>query len=574
MKLSGVSRSVTGWLAQHRQTILIVFAVLVAIEVTGQLVYPHHKALPLAQLRASPVGGHDRSQIVQRIQQDFYQADATIELAGQSHTVSLARLGATVNADAMAAELTDYSIAERLLPLSIFFHRPEVTSFEVDFSNRQLDEQISDVAAKLSFSPVDAGLAIDDGELVVTKSKNGRQVEVEQLKSNVISTKYQRIHTTIKSPSSVKKPQLSDASIASVRDEAESILARPIEIRVSDNSQLIQPARQEIAKLLKIENSPDQQTLKLNVNKQAVADYAEAVWRQSKVDPEVTTVKLVDGKEDARDLGQPGLGIDRQLLADDLAVSLLDGQPTGIYLQYQRQPIDSPISYQRTYTSSQRGLSAYVSQLTADGNIKLAVRQLGGTGWQATGGANDSIPSASTYKLYVMLRVFSEIDSQKMSWNSRILDTNAATCFERIIVVSSNPCAEEWLRKFGRSATNSFLRAKGFSAGTVFPDNGAARTTVADLSKFLVQLENSSLVSGQHRTMLLEKMNRQIYRQGVPSGTDAKVYDKVGFLWDYVHDAAIVRHPKGTYVIVVMTKGASYQRIAEITKQVERILYK
>ena len=74
--------------------------------------------------------------------------------------------------------------------------------------------------------------------------------------------------------------------------------------------------------------------------------------------------------------------------------------------------------------------------------------------------------------------------------------------------------------------------------------------------------------------MLLEKMNRQIYRQGVPSGTDAKVYDKVGFLWDYVHDAAIVRHPKGTYVIVVMTKGASYQRIAEITKQVERILYK
>jgi len=51
------------------------------------------------------------------------------------------------------------------------------------------------------------------------------------------------------------------------------------------------------------------------------------------------------------------------------------------------------------------------------------------------------------------------------------------------------------------------------------------------------------------------------------------VHDKVGFLWDYVHDTAIVNHPKGNYVMTIMTKGQSYAAIAAVTREVERIMY-
>ncbi len=574
MKLPDSTRRFTSWLGSHRRTIIVVFAVTLLVQVTGQLVYPHERALPFAKLQGRAVGAHKRADIVRQVQQDFYTAKATLRAGQLSQTVALSQLGATVNADAMAAELTEYSLTERLLPFSLFLKKPNVPVYEVDFNNQQLSKEAAAIAKKLSLPPLDAALAISDGELVVTSSRNGQTVKISQLKMAITAAKYSSKKTTIAATVSVAKPQVSDASIAAVRQQAEAVLARTITIVVTDSGQVVQASAPEIAKLLKIENKPDGQAIQLAVNKSAVADYVEKVWSQSKVEPEPTTIKLVDGKVSSEDSGQSGLGINRQYVVDELSTRLLDGQAEPVYVQYQPQPIASPVSYQREYTASQQGLRAYIADVTASGNIKVSITQLGGAAWTASGGANDSIPSASTYKLFIMLRVFEEIESGKMNWGSNILDTNAGECFERTIVVSTNSCSEEWLRQFGRKPMNSFIQSKGFSRGTLFPDDGAARTTAADLNKFLVQLESGSLVSGQNRTMLLDKMSRQIYRRGVPAGTGAKAYDKVGFLWDYVHDAAIVRHPKGTYVIVVMTKGSSYDRIAEITRQVERILYK
>ena len=68
-------------------------------------------------------------------------------------------------------------------------------------------------------------------------------------------------------------------------------------------------------------------------------------------------------------------------------------------------------------------------------------------------------------------------------------------------------------------------------------------------------------------------MSRQIWRQGIPAGTRGWTSNKVGFLWDYVHDVGVVHHPRGTYVMAVMTKGASYGIIAQITREIEALMY-
>ena len=49
--------------------------------------------------------------------------------------------------------------------------------------------------------------------------------------------------------------------------------------------------------------------------------------------------------------------------------------------------------------------------------------------------------------------------------------------------------------------------------------------------------------------------------------------DKVGFLEGYLNDAAIVTHPKGKYVMSIITKSQSWGKIAEITRKLEDIMY-
>jgi beta-lactamase class A len=154
-----------------------------------------------------------------------------------------------------------------------------------------------------------------------------------------------------------------------------------------------------------------------------------------------------------------------------------------------------------------------------------------------------------------------------------MLDTDVAGCHERMIVVSDNACAEKFIDGFGATNLNNFLYGNSISRLTTFTSSDASKTTAADLEKLLIGIENGSKVSGSDRSRLLDAMGRQKYRAGIPAGSSGKVEDKVGFLWDYLHDAAIVRHPKGTYAAVIMTKGASWGRIAEITKELERIMY-
>ena len=92
----------------------------------------------------------------------------------------------------------------------------------------------------------------------------------------------------------------------------------------------------------------------------------------------------------------------------------------------------------------------------------------------------------------------------------------------------------------------------------------------------MIGLNNGTLVSGANRDRLLNNLSRHPYKYGIATGSvvaSDKVYDKVGFLWDYIHDTAIVTHPRGTYILTIMTKGQSYAAIANVTREIERIMY-
>jgi beta-lactamase class A len=208
--------------------------------------------------------------------------------------------------------------------------------------------------------------------------------------------------------------------------------------------------------------------------------------------------------------------------------------------------------------------------------MHIVVQQLEGQKWYAAAREHESIPSGSTYKLFVAMVLFDRINKGQIHWSDPMLDTTVSECFDRMTVASTNPCAESWIAQFGREYINNFAYARGFSHGTSFTTGSATQTTAADLNKYMIGLDNGTLVTGANRSKLLYNLSRHPYKYGIATGSivaSDKVYDKVGFLWDYIHDTAIVSHPKGKYILTIMTKGQSYAAIANVTREIERIMY-
>ena len=231
------------------------------------------------------------------------------------------------------------------------------------------------------------------------------------------------------------------------------------------------------------------------------------------------------------------------------------------------------IVYDRSYNHSQKALQSYVDQVTSGKDIEISVKQLTGDGWSASSGTSKSVVSASTYKLFISLILMKKIDAGSISWSDSIQGTTVENCLYKTIVVSANNCAEDWLGQWGRTNVNNTLYGLGFSTATTFMASDAVHTSAADLQKLLIGLHNKSLFSSDNASRLIGLMKKQVYRQGIPTGSSGTVADKVGFLWNYLNDAAIVYHPKGTYVLVVMTNNQSWSKIAEITKKIENIMY-
>lgn len=553
------------WTRKH---VLFGVGALIVLEVCAQLLLPYDRAVPLARVGTVRAGLSSRSDLARIFQEQFQSSKVEITSGDRVMTSELAKLGASINNDQMAARLSDYPLWQRLIPFSVLAKQPHLKSLSVGFTGTQLAQQAESIARQLSYQPADASLSLKDGALVVGVAKQGHTVTAGDVKSALLGASYNAGTTKVHIQGKTMAPAVRDADIADAKRQAAEALQRPIVLSVTGKSPMTIDAATKASWLaIDVTVKP----AALSVNQEAVTAFVTAINEKVKKAPTAIAVTVVDGSEQGRTEGTPGSSLDIPAVVAELDSALRGLRAATVEVAL--RPNAPPIIYQRSYSSSQAGLRAYVAYATSTQNVRIVVQQLDGPGWTASGRADESIPSASTYKLYVMMRVFDDINAGRLTWDTPMLDTTAGGCFERTIVPSTNPCAEQWIRQYGRDALNQYVHDKGFSSGTGFTFSDATHTTAGDLARYLIGLNNGTLVGGNNRDMLLEKMSRQLYRYGIPTGTKGWTQDKVGFLWDYIHDAAIVHNPKGTYVLVIMTKGYSYGYIANVAKQIDTILY-
>ena len=72
--------------------------------------------------------------------------------------------------------------------------------------------------------------------------------------------------------------------------------------------------------------------------------------------------------------------------------------------------LEPSVIYNNRYTPTEDGLRAYVRDKARNG-AWFSIRQLGGGGWSADADAEESVVSASTYKLFIAKRLFDEINA-------------------------------------------------------------------------------------------------------------------------------------------------------------------
>lgn len=553
----------------HRILVWVAFLVCSGL-IAAQMMYPLDRALPFARLDSRAVGWKSEIELAEKVSRAFM--DAHLQFRVGDHTtrpVHLGSVGAEPQVDSMVAELRDYPFWQRLIPGTLLLRWPHIDSWRVTYSSKPTNEYSEKISRELSRLPQNAGLAIEDGVLVAAPEVSGVEVTPQQVQRALFTQTYPyRGGIVVDVGFRVVRPTRTQGDLESVRIQAEQALARPVSLLIQ--SETIIPDETEKASWLQLTEVEDGTTA-LALDPAAVRTYLDNLSKKYGRPAGQTRVTVKNGYETARVTGENGLRVDSDALIPEIQGYMIDGRGR-LPLQVRLVETAPAVIYNDTYTATREGLQAYVSEKARHG-AWLSIQQIDGEKWEVGADAEESVVSGSTYKLFVALALFDRMNKGEIGWNDPMLDTTVSRCFDRMTIASTNPCAEQWLRQFGRANVNEFLYERGFSRATTFTHPEATHTSAADLTRFMVGLENGSLIGGAQRDRLLHSLATHSYRYGIPTGSKGRVYDKVGFLWDYINDTAIVYHPQGTYVMTILTKGKSYGAIATMTREIEQIMY-
>lgn len=224
--------------------------------------------------------------------------------------------------------------------------------------------------------------------------------------------------------------------------------------------------------------------------------------------------------------------------------------------------------------TSAEGLQKLVESFASSQGVpfKVSVIEISGKQRTAAFGQNDSMKTASTYKLFAAYSALKGIERGQYSFGTQTGQGTLDYCLQQMILVSDNNCGEAVGGLIGWTALTNQAHAAGFTS-TILNDatpDGNLRSTASDEANFLKKLQNGQLLAVDHTKYLLDLMKRQIFRSGIPAGSrGAAVADKIGTLLTGVtDDAGIVYGPKSTYVIVVMSGASNFNSINALSAQV------
>lgn len=528
-----------------------------------QFAYPKSRALPFATVGGEGVGLSDQKTVASRLAADYSTVPLELKLPDGSINTSFDRAGFSVDTKRAFQDAASYPWWQRLIPFSLLLrgatsdHAVHMRSDKVRYN-----EFATQAFAKCKLDPINAGVKLTGTTIELAASKDGYSCDSARLRTELADTEMVQKGMAMSVPLRVIKPARTDATVKPLLDSARKALERELTLQAEDGAKPVPKA--ELASWLKFEEKTDK-SLAIALDAARVGAYAKATHSAVIIAPKATVVATLDGVETGRTVGAPGRQIDESKTTANVQKSWLESADTAASATVATQTVAPATTYSRSYSPTQAGLQALLGDIAKDkGDYAIAVRR-GGVSAQVNG-AKQYHP-ASTYKMFAAWAVLKRIDASQMSWtDSAEGGKTVAQCFDVMIINSDNPCGEWFGIKIGWTNLNNLLKGIGLTCTNL---STAWVSCAQDQTLFLAKLESGEILSGSSRDRLLDVMKRQVYRSGIPTGVGGTVADKVGFINGYLHDAAIVYAPGGTYEITILTRGSSWSQIADAARQIQ-----
>jgi beta-lactamase class A len=210
-----------------------------------------------------------------------------------------------------------------------------------------------------------------------------------------------------------------------------------------------------------------------------------------------------------------------------------------------------------------------------------------------TAGADTPFIAASLYKLAVLLRVESLVDSGTLTYDDTITITDADVtvdgsneypgtvltidqALEEMITYSDNGSALALLRVYGAPATNARLVAAGITGFHVAENADQDHmVTARALGTFFDLLATRRLVSAAASDRMLTRLARQTINDRLPRDLppDVVVAHKTGDLVGLIHDAGVLQAADGPRIAVVLTSGGTEPEAKDLIARIGALVY-
>ena len=553
--------------------IIVVIAAPVLMVIV-QCVYPSDRTMLYARADGIAIGGVSRDEATTTIRKAYEATPLTIyfgeaELPYRSPT--LGELGVSMSSET-AVERAMYPLWLRLVPTSLWWGHATVKN---EVANAQLETETirayaeKELGESCQVDPKNASVVVEGDALKLVPSEDGGTCEMTEVVTRLEQAKLSISgENAVRIPTKRIAPKVTDTDAEKLMETISAQLAGGIDLTFGDTTIRLDAAT--VRPWLVFTTEKD--ALVATVDRKKAKDTLEKeVGQKVAKKAGVVTITTRDFVEVSRTGGADGRVLNVGGTADSIAKYLMKQTET---VHVATTAIPAQRKYIRSYSSTDTGLSALIQHYadTHKGIYGVSLVELSGQRRRAGHNEHRKFTTASTYKVYVAYSTLKRVESGQFKWSDQIAGgRDLAKCFDDMIVLSDNPCAEELVKKISYNSLHADVQTLGLG-GTSFIDTESFKTTAADLSTFMASLESNQLsISKVSRDRLIGALKRNVYRQGIPAGTVGAVANKVGFIDALLHDTAVVYSPSGTYVLTIMTDGSSWANIAELTREIEKL---
>lgn len=572
-----------GYLRQHwRRVGLLSIGVLALILVVVQLIYPWGSLPPAVVIDGKTVGGQDIAKTVSQLDDAYRKLPVKLYFGTSSKPYrepQTGDIGLTVSTRQQVESLA-YPFWLRLVPTSLWWAHSvlQVKAPVYSHSDAKVAAYVQkELGESCNVQAVNATVAYQDGKLQVVPAIDGGTCKLADVKQ-LLKTAAPRLDAHTIHIAMVAHPTKLHDGVAKTFMAAllrQTQAGAPLLVA----GQTVTIPQNDLLSWLDFV-APDS-GITATVNADRAGSFLNTqVAPQVNMAAGTTRVTTLDFAEVARTDGTSGQTLDVAATAASLSAWLQNAQQQPVA---KTKVVAPDVAYTRTYTPTDSGFTALLTQFAQShsGTFGMSYVELDGNRRHA--GYNDTkiFETASTYKLFIAYGTLKRIESGAWHWSDQIVGGKDLTrCFNDMIRLSDNDCAQALLAKIGFSALTNEIHAVGLSNSSFL--KSYIQSSPADLATYLGMLQSGQLLSATSTSTLISAMKQNVYRQGVPAGSGGTVADKVGFLnpghiqdvpgtVNLLHDAAIVYSPSGTYVLTVMTGNSSWATIADLTRQIEAL---